>query len=97
MDLITLDDLRQRQTPLDQERQQLHARLTTLSAPKTEISLDTFTHSIRLALTSCDFDTRQEVIRLLIDRIVVTEDALTVEHIVPTMNKSRLHDVDHAI
>ena len=96
VDLITLEDLRQRQIPLDQELQQLHARLTQFSEPKTEISLEMFTHSIRLALTTCDFDTRQEVIRLLIERIVVTEDALTVEHIVPTMNNSRLHDVDHA-
>ncbi len=95
VDLLTLVELRQRQTPLDQELQQLHARLIKLSEPKMEISLETFTNSIRQALTSCDFDTRQEVIRMLIERIVVTKEALSVEHIVPTMNNSRLDYVDH--
>jgi len=36
-------------------------------------------------------ETKQEVLRLLIERIVVTDEALTVEHIIPTVN-SRLHD-----
>jgi hypothetical protein len=28
---------------------------------------------------------------LLIERIVVTDEALTVEHVIPTVNYSRLH------
>jgi len=34
--------------------------------------------------------TQQEVLRLLIERIVVTDDAITIEHIVPTVDESRL-------
>jgi site-specific DNA recombinase len=94
-DLISLEELRQRQNPLESQLQSLHARLTTFSQPKTDIALEDFTQAIQRALTGCDFETRQEVIRLLIERIVVTDDALTVEHIIPTVHNSRLHLTCH--
>jgi hypothetical protein len=55
-----------------------------------QIDLDTFTHQIQQALAAPDFETQQEVIRLLIDSIVVTDDALIVKHIVPTIDMFRL-------
>jgi len=95
-DLITLDELRQRQNPLDNQLQSIRANLTSFSQPKPQIVLSEFTEAIQRALSSCDFDTRQEVIRLLIERIVVTNEALTIEHVIPTMTNSRLSLVDHA-
>lgn len=94
--LISLEDLRQRQNPLESQLQSLRSRLTTLAQPRTEIALEDFTQAIQRALTSCDFETQQEVVRLLIERIVVTGEALTVEHIIPTVNNSRLHLTCHA-
>jgi len=94
--LISLEELRQRQNPLESQLQSLHSRLTTLTQPRTEIALEDFNQAIQRALSSCAFETRQEVIRLLIERIVVTDDALTVEHVIPTVFNSRLHLTCHA-
>jgi site-specific DNA recombinase len=89
---LPLEELIERQNPLDVELQELHKRLTCASqtAPR-EISLETFTQRIEQALAASDVETRQEVLRLLIERIVVTDEALTVQHIVPTVNNRRLH------
>ena len=61
------------------------------SAPTLTISLDTFAQRIEQALTAADPVTRQEVLRLLIERIVVTDEALTVEYIIPTVKHGRLN------
>jgi site-specific DNA recombinase len=90
--VISLDELIERRNPLDIELRELQKQLD--AAPQSqhnEIALETFTRHIEQALTASDVETQQEVIRLLIERIVVTDEALTVEHIVPTVN-SRLHN-----
>jgi hypothetical protein len=38
-------------------------------------------------------ETQQQVIRLLIEQIIVSEDILEIVHIVPLTDDSRLHDV----
>jgi site-specific DNA recombinase len=91
-DAISLDELIERQNPIEVELRELQKRLTeTSQSTSVEISLTTFIQHIEQALAVPDFETQQEVIRLLIERIVVTDEALTVEHIVPTVNNSRLH------
>jgi len=89
---ISLDELIERQNPLQIELRELERRLADLphSAPS-QISLEAFTQRLERAMAASDVETRQEVLRLLIERIVVTDEALTVEHIVPTVNKCRLH------
>lgn len=89
---LSLSELIQRQNPLELELRELDKRLTAVqpTAPF-QISLETFTQRIQRALTAADLETQQEVLRLLIERIVVTDEALTVEHIVPTVNNCRLH------
>jgi site-specific DNA recombinase len=90
---LALQELIERQNPLDVELRELQQRLTeaTQFSPD-RISLEMFTQRIEQALAASDVETRQEVLRLLIERIVVTDEALTVEHIVPTVNNSRLHN-----
>ena len=86
-DALSLEGLIERQNPLDVELRELKKRLTRASQPLSfQVSLETFTQRIERALAASDVETRQEVIRLLIERIVVTDDALTVEHIVPAVN-----------
>jgi len=96
--VISLEELTERQNPLQVELRELEKRIATAppSAPL-QISLETFTQQIERALATSDVETRQEVIRLLIERIVVTDEALTVEHIVPTVNNSRLHNPFRAL
>jgi site-specific DNA recombinase len=94
--LMTLDELIQRQNPLDLELQALQKRLAeNPPQPTTRISLEMFTERIQHALAASDVATQQEVLRLLIERIVVSDDALTVEHIIPTISESRLHPTHH--
>jgi site-specific DNA recombinase len=98
-DLLTLEELMERQTPLDIELRQLQSKMLDRAkqleampqSQSCQISLETFTQRIQQALTAADVETRQEVLRLLIERIVVTDEALTVEHIIPTVNNSRLY------
>lgn len=89
---ISLDELIERQNPLDVELRELEERLADAQSSPPQISLETFTQRIEQALAAPDVEAQQEVLRLLIERIVVTDEALTVEHIVPTVNNSRLHN-----
>lgn len=94
---LTLDELIQRQNPLDLELQELHKRLADQPVPPAvQISLAAFTERIEHALAASDAVTKQEVLRLLIERIVVADEALTIEHIIPTVSESRLHPTFHA-
>jgi site-specific DNA recombinase len=90
--ILTLDELVARQNPPDVELRELQKQLDAVPpAQPTQISPETFTRRIEQALMASDVETQQEVLRLLIERIVVTDEALTVEHVIPTVNNSRLH------
>jgi len=95
--LLPLAELTQRQNPLELELQELQKRMAANPAPvPVQLSLETFTERIQHALAASDAETKQEVLRLLIERIVVSDEALTVEHIIPTVDESRLHPTHHA-
>ena len=86
--LISRDELAERQNPILIEMERVESRLREArELEAAEISLEEFTQQIERALSSSDFDLQREVIRLLIERIVVEDDALVVEHIVPTTNR----------
>jgi len=90
-DALTLSELVERRQPLQREIRTLELRLAHMTqAAACPLDLAEFTNRITRALQAPDLATQQEVIRLLIERIVVTDDALTVEHVVPTVNDSRL-------
>jgi site-specific DNA recombinase len=89
---LSLEELIERQNPLDVELRELKQRLAEApSQQPLQLSLETFTQRIEQALAASDVETRQEVLRLLIEHIVVSDEALTVEHIIPTWDNSRLH------
>jgi site-specific DNA recombinase len=89
---LSLEELIERQNPLDVELRELKQHLAEApSHQPLQLSLETFTQRIQKALAASDVETRQEVLRLLIERVVVSDEALTVEHIIPTWDISRLH------
>ena len=89
--LLSLDELTTRSNLMAEERRAVEQRLARLAPPiPLQLSLPLFTKRIHLALDASDFLTRQDVIRLLIERIVVSDDALSIEHIVPLHDNSRL-------
>lgn len=84
--VLSLDELTQRQNPLFLELRELETRLAAAATvATTDISLQHFTAHIERALHAPDVKTQQDVIRLLIEQIVVSDNELIIEHIIPTV------------
>ena len=97
-ELIDKKELARRKSRLDTERKTLSQRLDQLRSQsrreqaKTQMLEDftTFCHKIEASLTDPTPEVQQEVIRLLIDHIVVAKDTITIKHIIPTDDDCRL-------
>jgi len=86
--LISKRELAERQNPLSVAMETVADSLRESRAWKTtELSLAKFTQQIERALDTSDPELQREIIRLLIERIIVEKDALVVEHIVPTTSQ----------
>jgi site-specific DNA recombinase len=93
--LLTLDELRPRRERLQRELRGLEARLAQVTAhPPIELALDIFTQRITRALQAPDPETQQEVIRLLIERVVISDNEITIEHIIPLDDSCQLCTAD---
>ena len=96
--LIDKAELEQRKAVLDNERQQLEQQLQQQRQLKHTVDtrseiLDNFTafaQKIEASLATPSFALQQEVIRLLIDHIVIEQDAIVIKHIIPTDDDCRL-------
>lgn len=96
--LVDKSELTRRKARLDEEQQALKQRLKLLSQrqqreqAKAQMLQDygSFCQQIRETLDSPTPEVKQEVIRLLIDHIIVENDAITIKHIIPTEDDCRL-------
>jgi site-specific DNA recombinase len=97
-ELIDNDELARRKRRLDAEREALRQRLDQLHRlsrrreAKAQMLEDfaVFCRKIEASLTDPTPEVQQEVIRLLIDHIVVEENIITIKHIIPTDDDCRL-------
>lgn len=97
-ELIDKDELARRKRRLDAEEEAIRQRLEQLEQAarsqqaKAQMLRDfaAFCQRIEAALEDPTPEVQQEVVRLLIDHIVVTEDELIIKHIVPTDKDCRL-------
>lgn len=97
-DLIDKAELRQRKALIEAEQSRLDQRLQQAARQQQAqhyqdalaLTCLGFAQRIKAALASPSFQTQQDLIRLLIDHIVVSDDAITIKHIVPDENDSRL-------
>lgn len=97
-DLIDKPQLRQRKDLIEAEQQRLTHRLQhalrqqQAQQYETDLALtcQAFARQVEAALASPSFETQQDVIRLLIDHIVVEDQAITIKHIVPDEDDPRL-------
>lgn len=97
-DLIDKSELRQRKQLIEAEQNRLTERLQQAVRQQqaqqyeTDLALtcEAFAQRVEAALASPSFETQQDVIRLLIDHIVVQDDAITIKHIVPAEDDARL-------
>lgn len=97
-DLLSQVELAERKRALDQQRDLLQQRLHMLQQQerradaKSRMIADfsTFCQQILESLHTPTPELQQEVIRLLIDHIVVNEDSILIRHIIPTDDDCRL-------
>jgi site-specific DNA recombinase len=95
---IEKTELARRKERLDQERQTIEQRLQQLTSlvrreqAKRQMLEDfaTFCQQVEAGLSNPTPELQQEVIRLLIDHVVVGEDEIVIKHIVPTDDDCRL-------
>lgn len=87
--------LRQAEQRLDERaqvvRQQVGQAQQTATLAET---VTTFCARIQAQLVAPSFEVQQKILRLVVERIVVTDDQITIEHIIPTgpgVPTSRLH------
>jgi len=96
--LIEKEALARRKARLDVERESLAQRLDQLRRQERRIEAKaqmledfaTFCQKIEASLADATPEVQQEVIRLLIDHIVVEKDVITIKHIIPTNEDCRL-------
>jgi site-specific DNA recombinase len=89
---VTLAELQERRHRIEDHGHHLRARRDEIrgqrSARKQELrllqGLEAFCEGIRDALIDPPFETKQNVLRLVIDRVIVEEDRLVIRHVVPT-------------
>jgi site-specific DNA recombinase len=91
-DVIDLPELQTRRQRVDDHGTALRARLRELKEQSESREqqlrviqgLDEFCASMRSALQDPDYVIKQKVLQLVVDRIVVDEQQLTIRHVVPT-------------
>ncbi|MCP4166885.1 MAG: recombinase family protein [Chloroflexi bacterium] len=96
--LIDKPELENRKSRLDDELNSLEVRLKELSLQNRQIQTQekvvqnfaSFAKKIDSSLASPSPELQQEIIRLLIDHVVVEQDAIVIKHIVPADDDRRL-------
>jgi hypothetical protein len=91
-EVIELPELQERRQRIDDHGRALRERLTELRQHRADREhdlrllqgLDEFCASVRGALDDPPFAVKQQVLQLVVDRIVVADAQVTVHHVVPT-------------
>ena len=89
---ITLVELQERRRQIEDHGRHLRARLDEIRRQHSEReqqlrllqSLEAFCAGIRDTLIDPPFETKQKVLRLVIDQVILEEDRLVIRHVVPT-------------
>jgi site-specific DNA recombinase len=89
--VIDLADLQVRCERIAEERTRMEARLAALKQQQEETNqqvvlmatLEEFCQNIRAALDTPSFATKQRILRLVVDQIVVTDEQITIKHMIP--------------
>jgi site-specific DNA recombinase len=97
-EVIPQEELARRKPRFDQERQSLTERLQQIERQandgmmKEQILQDfeTFCQHVRVGLETATPQVKQEVLRLLIDQVIVSETEITIKHIIPSDDDIRL-------
>ena len=84
-------DLKERVSRISEHRTQLEARLETIKRRQVEhekqtqvkATLEEFSRKMRDVLENPSFETKQQILRFVVEKIVVEEDQITIKHMIP--------------
>ncbi len=88
---LSADELKVRRERIEASRDAIHERLEDLAGQEVDRArieqlgddLETFAAALRSGLDKLDFPDRQRLVRLLVERVVVTGDRVAIEHAIP--------------
>jgi site-specific DNA recombinase len=91
-EVISLEELERKRTHLDQKEAAIRLQRTQLEASATErlqlaqiaTSIEAFCAQIRLVLAQATFEQKRQLVELLIDRVIVTDDQVEIRYVIPT-------------
>ncbi len=91
-EVIDLSELKERRERIEEHGRMLKRRLSEIHEKRVDREqqirllegLEQFSESVRDSLQEPSFETRQQVLRLVVDRIVVENDKVVIHHVVPT-------------
>ena len=92
--LLELPDLKERSLRIAEEETRLRRRFVTLKQQHQEqqrqatlgTTIEDFCRNLSAALDHPSFETKQRILRLVVDKIEVLDDQITIKHMIPTSN-----------
>lgn len=98
MEIITLKDLENRKSNVEQKRSRLQEQIRNLkAAEKNKIdhekifeNIEAFCDAVRRGIGNANFEDRRKIIELLVEEVIVTNGKVEIAHIVPFEKKGNL-------
>ena len=89
--VIELDELRERRERIAEEYRRLDERLSSLEQQRQgqerqaalATTVEEFCRNINAALDNPSFETKQKILRLVVERVEFVEDQITIKHVIP--------------
>jgi site-specific DNA recombinase len=89
--IIELDDLKERRERVAEECRRLEERLSSLEQQRQgqqrqaalATTVEEFCRNISAALDNPSFETKQKILRLVVERVEFVEDQITIKHMIP--------------
>ncbi len=113
-EVIELADLKERVARINEHRTQLAARLVALKQQqqdherqmKVKATVEEFCRNMGTALQHPSYETKQRILRLVVEKIVVEDEQITIKHVIPisdvglrrhqyVVNTPHRHNQDH--
>ncbi len=90
-EVIDLSELKERRERIEEHGRMLKRRLSEIHEKRVDREqeirllegLEQFSESVRDSLQEPSFETRQQILRLVVDRIIVEDDKVVIHHVVP--------------
>ena len=102
-EVLSLAEFERKQAELDKKQQAIQVQQSQLEAMATEqlelstiaLSIDAFCTQIQPVLAQANFAQKRQLVELLIDRVVVTDEKVEIRYVIPTRPEGPHHPFSH--